>query len=441
MGDEPQRSPNGARQARKLRARKPNLAADELSLMRFLAQSAEDLNSTLKLEEVFRKIGERIQSVIDCQLFAVLLWSEEGQLLEHSYSLRYGEPLVPEGGLRLGQGIGGRAAALRRPVLVPDVSQDPHYVRVRHPEVEIRSELAVPLILKGRLIGVLDLESTELDAFTRQHETMLLALASHVAVALENARLYEKLLREEQSLERDLETAREIQKGLLPVAPKDAGLDIGTAYTPARTLGGDFFDFLSYGEGQLAVAVGDVAGKATPAALYGSLAVGLLRGYVVQHPRRPAEMLQHLNEALRRPNLDNRFVAMAFGVYDRGERTLTLANAGFTRPFLVRNGTVESIMVEGVPLGLLPGIRYEEVSLELLGGDVVVFCSDGVQDCADAEGIPIRGDRLAELLAQLSTLPARRIAQGILRTTDLYLGERSDPPDDRTVVVLKVPRE
>jgi len=423
---------------KRLGVKKRPVPAGELSLMKFLARSAEDLTSTLKLEEVFFRIGERIQSLIDCQLFAVLLWNEETQLLEHSYSLCYGERLVQSGGLRLGQGIGGTCAVARRPVRIPDVSADPNYVRLRHPEVEIRSELAVPILLKGRLVGILDLESTELDAFTPQHETVLSALASHIAVALENAKLYEQLLRKESSLERDLETAKEIQKSLLPRVPKWEGLDIGAAYAPAKALGGDFFDFLPYGDGMLAVAVADVAGKATPAALYGSLAVGILRGYVVQNPCRPAEMLAHMNEALRRPRLDNRFVAMAYGVYDRNSRRLAIANAGFTRPFLVRGGEARPVPVEGVPLGLLPGIRYTEKTLDLRKGDLVAFCSDGVQECADAEGVPIRGDRLGELLVELASMPARDIAKAILRTSDLYLGERSDPPDDRTVVILKV---
>ena len=275
--------------------------AGELTLMRFLAESVKDLNSTLKLEKVFQKIGARIQSVIDCQLFAVLLYDEETGILEHSYSLRHGEHRVLEGGLRLGQGIGGTAAQLRRTLRVPDVRLDPRYVRVRHTEVEIRSELAVPLLFKDRLVGVLDLESTELDAFTPEHETVVTALASHIAIALENARLYGRVLRQERRLERELETAREIQKGLLPGSPpRVRGAEIGAAYQPAKILGGDFFDFLSYGKGRLAIVVGDVSGKATPAALYGSLAVGEIRGHVLEHAHGPAEMLTTLNDSLLR---------------------------------------------------------------------------------------------------------------------------------------------
>ncbi len=416
--------------------------AGEPTLMRFLAESVEDLNSSLELEKVFRKIGTRIRSAIDCQLFAVLLYDEETGILEHSYSLRHGEHRVLEGGLRLGQGIGGTAAKLRRALRVADVRQDPRYVRVRHTDVEIRSELAVPLLFKDRLVGVLDLESTELDAFTPEHETVLTTLASHIAIALENARLYGRVLAQERRLEHELEAAREIQKGLLPGSPpRVRGGQIGAAYVPARILGGDFFDFLSYGKGCLALVVGDVSGKGAPAALYGSLAMGEIRGYALEHAHGPAEMLTTLNDSLLRPGLESRFVAMAFAIYDPAGPSLTLANSGFPKPQLVRNGKVTPLEVTGVPLGLLPDRDYDEIRVELCIGDLVAFCSDGVQEPADEEAASFGSDRLAELLVTLSDLTATEIAEAVLRTTDLYVGEGYESPDDRTVVILKVTGE
>jgi sigma-B regulation protein RsbU (phosphoserine phosphatase) len=322
------------------------------------------------------------------------------------------------------------------------VRDDPNYVRVRHTDVEIRSELAVPLLFQDRLVGVLDLESTELDAFTQEHEKVLTMLASHVAIALENARLYGRVLAEEQRLEHDLETAREIQKGLLPGSPpRIRGAEIGTAYLPAKILGGDFFDFLSYGNGRLALAVGDVSGKATPAALYSSLAVGQIRGHALGHTHDPAEMLALLNNSLQRRRLDNRFAAMAFAVYDPAGPSLTIANSGFPRPLLVRSGKTTPLPVTGVPLGLLPDRIYEEIRVDLRVGDLVVFCSDGVQEPADADAAQFGSERFEQLLITLSDLAAAQIAKAILRTTDLYLGEWGEPPDDRTVVVLKVTGE
>ena len=353
--------------------------AGEASLLRFLVRSAQDLNSTLELNEVFRKVAERVIPFVDCQLFCVMLWNEDTRLLEHSFSIRHGEHVPLEGGFPLGYGISGTAASRRKSLRVSDTRSHELYVRHRHPDVEVRSELAIPLVFKERLIGVLDLESEEADAFSEDHEQVLCALASHVAIALENARLYEKVVRDEQRLERDLATAREIQKGLLPgKGVRLDGLEVGAAYQPARELGGDFYDFLPYGDGRLAVAIGDVSGKGTPAALYGSLAVGILRGHVVEHPCEPAEMLTRLNRQLYSSGLQNQYVALTFGVFDTTDHSLSLSNGGFTEPILMRRGELQKIEIRGMPLGLMPGARYEQTRIEFESGDVVAFCSDGL---------------------------------------------------------------
>ena len=367
---------------------------DEASLLRFLMDAAAELNSTLELEKVFHKIATGIRPLIDYHLFCVGLWSERKQMLEHSFSMKYGRVIPQRGGFPLGYGLSGTAAALRKPVRVANVLQDPRYVRFRHPEVEIHSELAVPLVFKDQLIGVLDLESTEPDYFTEEHEQMLSALAAHVATALVNARLYEKTLRDEQRLEDDLATAREIQRGLLPEAtPRLARLEIGSAYTPARELGGDFYDYLHYADGRLAVAVGDVAGKATPAALLGSMAVGLLRGHVVEDPREPAEMLAELNQHLLGAGGDSRFVAMVYAVYDEAANRVTLANAGFPWPLHLTGGEMREIRVGGRPLGLLPDSTYQTRELQVAPGDMVVFCSDGLMECENERGEAYRRQR------------------------------------------------
>jgi len=416
-------------------ARRPVTRTSSLEL---LAEAAKDLNSSLNLQEVFQKVAERIKPLIDYHLFCVMLWNEHTRLLEHSYSLRFGEHLEQKGGFPLGFGISGSAGSLRQALRIPDVRADLRYVRYRHPEVEIRSELAVPLLVKDRLIGVLDLESTRYDYFTREHEQLLTALGSHIASALDNARLYEEMLFKERRLEEDLITAREIQKGLLPgAAPRVDGLDIGVAYLPAAELGGDFYDFLACEDGRLAVAVGDVAGKATAAALYGSLAVGILRGHVIEHSCSPARMLAHMNEQLFQTRIHNRYVAMAYGLYDRRDRTMTLSNAGFPRPRLVRSGRCEKVPVEGVPLGLLPGMKYAERTLSIEAGDLIAFVSDGLEECSEESRSIFGGGRLGDQLCDRAAQSATEIARGLLRGATRHLAPGVTCPDDCTAVVVK----
>jgi sigma-B regulation protein RsbU (phosphoserine phosphatase) len=405
-----------------------------------LHEVSRELTSILDREELLQRIARAVKRLVDHQLFSVMLWNEETQMLEHTFLLRDGQRFQHTRGLPLGHGLCGTAAALRMPVRVSNVHLDPRYVRCEH-ETDVRSELVVPLVFKDRLVGVIEVESTEYNAFTEQHEQMLATLASYIAIALENARLYEKLRHDELRLETDLATARDIQKRLLPEAPpRLPGLELAARYAPARQLGGDVYDFLHYSDGRLAVAVGDVAGKATAAALYGSLAIGILRGHVVEHPCEPAEMLEMMNEYLRQPRLDNRFIALLFALYDPRTKILSLANAGFPRPHLVRGCRVEEVPVVGVPLGLLPDIRYEEKKLALQVGDVIVFCSDGFKECMNKRQEEFGSARLEALLTELCTGPAGTIADALIAATDQYAEGNGAHHDDRTVVVLKVTR-
>ncbi len=410
-------------------------AGDELT---FLAESAAELNASLDLDQVFAGIARRVLDLVDTHLFCVMLWNEQAQLLEHSYSLKLGRPVHQVGALRLGEGLTGTAARDRRPVRVGDVTRDPRYVRFRHADAGIRSELAIPLLLHGRLIGVLDLESTEPDRFTADHEQLLCALAFHMATAVENARLYGRMVELETRHSRDLAVARRIQEGLLPdQVPQVAGLEVGSAFAPARELASDFYDYLTYPDGCVGFALGDVAGKSTGAALYGSLAVGLLRGHAMEQPYGPSELLLHLNEHLLAIRTDYRFLAMSLALFDPRDRTLTLGGAAFPWPRLVRGGVLQVIEVPGLPLGLFDAPAYRDVSMTLDRGDVLVVCSDGLEDCLLEKGAAVGPEALDRMVRRLAERPAQQIADKLISVSDPVAASGNRPADDRTVLVLK----
>ncbi|MGC2888299.1 MAG: GAF domain-containing protein, partial [Candidatus Acidiferrum sp.] len=250
---------------------------EQAKTLALLYDVSRELTSILDREELLRRIALRVKRIVNYHVFSVMLWNESTQLLESVFGMRYEDSVPTFLRLPLRLGLTGAAAAERRPIRVDDVLTDARYIRCET-GVDTRSELVVPLLLQDRLIGVLDLESTEPNAFTVENERMLATLGSYIAVALENARLYEEARENQLRLQDDLNTAREIQRQLLPHGAKGIpGLDLAAAYVPARELGGDFYDFLPYGQGKLAVALGDVSGKGTAAALYGSLAIGTLR--------------------------------------------------------------------------------------------------------------------------------------------------------------------
>src|SRR5438309_6207631 len=236
---------------------------EQANTLALLYEVSREVTSILDREELLRRVAERIKKIVKYDVFSVMLWNEQSQHLESVFAMCCGDSIVARMRVPLNKGLTGSAAGERRVLRVNDVTEDPRYVHCDS-GVVARSELVVPLMLCDRLIGVLDLESAEPHAFTLEHERMLPTLGSYVAVALENARLYQEARESERRLRSELDTAREIQRQLLPTGAREVpGLDLAAGYVPARELGGDFYDFLPFGQGRLGFMLGDVSGKGT----------------------------------------------------------------------------------------------------------------------------------------------------------------------------------
>ena len=412
---------------------------EQAKTLSLLYEMSRELTAILDRQELLGRVAEGIRKIVNYHVFSVMLWNEKTQLLESAFTLRYQDSIPARLRLPLHQGITGTAAGERRVLRINDVSEDPRYIPCET-GVDARSEIVVPLLIQERLIGVLDLESTERHAFSSEHERMLTTLGSFIAIALENARLYEETRESERRLRSELDTAQEIQRQLLPRGAREVpGLDLAAAFVPARELGGDFYDFMPYGQGRLAFALGDVSGKGTAAALYGSMALGMLREVAAEHACEPASVLAHLNRRLHSARLDPRFIAMAFGVFDASTRRLTLSNSGGPYPLLVRDGHVLSIRLEGVPLGLFPDTQYDESSMDLQPGDVVIFASDGIVESENLAEEEFGLERLSLVLAGVSPDDsAQAVAEKILAETDQHTGRDVSPHDDRTLLILRV---
>src|SRR5437764_5685724 len=173
-----------------------------------LNEIARELTSILNLDQLLKRIDELLSRLIDYQMFSILLLDASGEKLQHRFSLRFQENIQLKHDVALGTGVVGYAAQHKHAVLVPDVKKDSRYISLNP---ETRSELAAPLIYKDKVIGVLDLEHTRRGFFTDDHKRTVTTLAAQVAIAIENARLYEEIERQEKRLERDLELARELQ--------------------------------------------------------------------------------------------------------------------------------------------------------------------------------------------------------------------------------------
>jgi len=402
-----------------------------------LNEVGREANSTLQVEEVLRRAAELTKRLIDYQIFAILLYDEADHVFRHRVTVKFGQRVQEKFAVPAHEGIVGAAAALGQPVVVPDVTQDPRYLMVNP---ETRSEMAVPMIYQNRVVGVMDLESPQLNYFTPDHVQVLSILAAHLAVSIENARLYERVARDEARMERDLSAARRIQGALLPRLPgPEYGLDIAARVVSSRELSGDLYDFLRYGPQELAIAVGDVSGKGSAAALYGAVGIGTLRSLAPQK-QRPAEMLRAINGFLGERTIEGRFMTLCFATWHRGRRKLRVANAGQEQPFLYHMGRCEKIRLAGFPLGLFEEVTYDQRSFILDPGDIVVFHSDGIGDTVNEGGEFFGHDRVCKLIAQHHKLPSSLIADKILEEVDRF-SNGAHPADDRTLVVLKVKGE
>ena len=400
---------------------------------------SREITSILDPNDLLERIAHLLKRVVDFQMFSILLWNDRTERFEHTFSSRFGERVLRERTIALGEGLIGTSAQHREPVLAPDVRKDSRYIEANP---EVRSELAVPLVYKGEVIGVLDLEHTRVNYYNDDHQRTLSTLASQIAISIANARLYQRIHQEEQRMERDLEMARQVQLRLMPSRPpKLERAEIAAQFVAARSIGGDVYDYLEYGPGRIALAVGDVSGKAAPAALYAALTSGILRSLAPQHLS-PAEMLTALNDQLQERKLDSQYVTMLMAVWDDGNQTLQIANAGSVQPLFVainsgdKPPTVRTIQAEGFPLGLFPHAEYEEFTLSTQPGDLIVFFSDGIVDAVNATGEMFGDDRLKELLESQHHPTAQSTVDAILQAvTDFQAGTAHF--DDETIVVLR----
>jgi phosphoserine phosphatase RsbU/P len=409
-------------------------AQKQAETLLLLNEIGREANASLQVEEVLRRAAELAKRLIDYQIFSILLYDDTAAVFRHRVTVKFGQRVQEKSVVPEHEGIVGAAAKQRRPVVVPDVSLDPRYRMVNS---ETRSELAVPMIYKARVVGVMDLESPQLNYFTADHVQVLSILAAHLAVSIENARLYEQLAREESRMERDLNAARRIQGALLPRLPgPEFGLDIAARVVSSRELSGDLYDFMRYGPNDLGIALGDVSGKGSAAALYGAVAVGTMRSIGSQKPR-PANMLRALNGFLGERLIEGRFMTLCFATWNRQRRRLRIANAGQEQPLLCHAGRCEKVPLTGFPLGIFAEATYDERTLILDKDDIMVFYSDGIGDAQSRGGEFFGAGRVATIVRDNAELTADGLADKILEEADSFSGGQH-PADDRTLLVLKV---
>jgi len=381
----------------------PNLVGGEISARVFPADLIEDLQrvqkaaqkitSILDLDQLIDSVVSEVTHSFGCLEASVYLHDEErGEMVLAGVD---GCSLHDKGHrLKVGQeGMVGHVASTGQIHYAPDVRKDPYYLMCGPATL---SEVAIPLRVGERLVGVFTASHPELDAFPRKQLRLLQALCDHVAVAIQNAQQLQVERAERRALDREANEARAIQQALLPKSsPYIPGFIVSGRSVPARAVGGDWYDFIPFPDGRWGIVLADVSGKGTAAALLMSATRGMFRS-LAEACCTPGEVLTKLNQLLVNDFPAGKFVTMVYGVLDPATRTVVFANAGHLRPLFIDDRGEHFLDVErGLPLGLASG-DYSEAQISLTPGSRLVFYSDGITEAVNANEEEYGLCRLAE---------------------------------------------
>jgi sigma-B regulation protein RsbU (phosphoserine phosphatase) len=369
------------------------LSGDLVEDLQRVQKTAQTIASILDLTQLIDNVVNDVARSFGCVESNIFLHDEE----HHEMVLAGVQGCTLHGKgyrLRVGQdGMVGHVAATGEMRYAPDVRLDPYYIGC---EEAVLSEVAIPLFVGDRLVGVFTASHPELDAFSRPQLRVLQALCDHVAIAIHNARRFESERAERVAMDRDAQEARAIQQALLPKSsPYIPGFAISGRSVPARAVGGDWYDFIPFPDGRWGIVLADVSGKGTAAALLMSATRGMLRS-LAEACCTPGEVLTKLNELMVDDFPAGKFVTMVYAVLDPRTRTVVFANAGHLRPLFINDRGEHFLDVErGLPLGLGCG-DYSETEIQLSSGSKLIFYSDGITEAVDSHEEEYGLSRLAE---------------------------------------------
>ncbi len=396
-----------------------------------LQKAAQKINSILDLDRLIDKVVNDVARSFGCVEADVYLHHEErGELVLACAHGCAGCDVCGKGhSLKIGkEGMVGYVAATGQMRYAPDVRKDPYYIGCEECTL---SEVAIPLHVEGKLVGVFTASHPELDAFPAEQLRLLQALCNYVAVAVHNARRYQQELHEREKMSREANEARKIQQALLPrSSPFIPGFVISGLSTPAGAVGGDWYDFIPFADGRWGLVLADVSGKGTAAALLMSATRGMLRS-LAEAACSPSEVLTKLNELLVNDFPSGRFVTMVYAVLDPATRTLTFASAGHLRPLLIENSHARFLDTErGMPLGIGSG-DYSEAQVQLAQGARLLFYSDGITEATNLEEDEYGAERLENHFREDNAS-----AESILKDVRSF-ANGAGLHDDATVILVK----
>ncbi len=409
-------------------------AVEELSIINDISTA---INSTLSLEKIIELIVQKCIKHMKVVQGTVTLLENGGQDNQFRTIMRQADQSSGYMPFHLDTQITGWMLKNKKPLIVDDLDNDDRFRTLESEENPIDTLLSVPLILKGRIIGALNVFNKHGgNKFSEADKRLLCIISTQSAIVIENARLYE----EEQSLMRmqeEMKIAYNIQMGLLPKdAPLIEGYDIAGKSIPAKSVGGDYFDLIRLCDGRLFFCLGDISGKGMPAALLMSNMLATLRGQNLDLTT-PESILNHSNEHMFRNTDPERFSTLFLGILDPGSSEVTYSNAGHNLPFLVRgSGAFERLETGNLVLGAIEDVTYTEDSVKLDAGDTLLIFSDGISEAINLDEEEFGEDLLPGIVTANRDATAMSIIDTIIDDACRHAG-KAPQRDDMTIVVIK----
>jgi serine phosphatase RsbU (regulator of sigma subunit) len=409
-------------------------AVEELSIINDISTA---INSSLSLEKIIELIVQKCIKHLQVEQGTVTLLERGGQDNQFRTMMRQADASSGYMPFHLDTQITGWMLNHKKPLIIDDLDSDERFRTLETEANPIKTLLSVPLMLKGSIIGSLNVFNKRSgEKFIEADKRLLCIISTQSAQVIENARLYE----EEQSLmsiQEEMKIAFNIQMGLLPKsAPMIEGFEVAGKSLPAKSVGGDYFDLIRLGDGRLFFCLGDIAGKGMPAALLMSNMLATLRGQNLDLST-PGSILNHSNDHLFRNTSLERFSTLFLGILDPASSELNYSNAGHNLPFIVRaSGDVTRLEMGNLVLGVEEEVEYSEYLVKLDPGDTLVVFSDGISEAINPEEEEFGDETLPEIVMNNKNLTAMQLIDKVIGDVFDHAG-KAPQRDDMTMVVIK----
>lgn len=407
--------------------------------LRLLLDITKTISRSLDLDEVLSLVMDTLGSLIPYDAAGIYLIEFSAE--DHSpyifkskvirgYQISF-DLIEPR--LKIGEGFIGTVAQTGKPIISADVSKDERYFAARE---LTRSELVAPIISNEHVIGVFDLESDRLNAYTEDDLEVMQLLTSQVAIIIEKVRLHDEVV-EKKRIQAQLEIARSVQLELLPGQdPIIENFDVSAYVFPTEEVSGDYYDWVRVFDDQIGIVVADAVGKGIPAALLMSFLRACLRS-CVQIGYAPHIAFSKVSNLLRDSIEDNQFITAIYGLLDSTNKTFVFSNAGHNPPLLIKpDGEYRFVEYGDMPLGMFADLHYHQHFIRFEPGQVMVIYTDGITEAANPNGEEYGNDRFAKRVLDCIDLPAKKMIDHIRKGVADFT-ERKFLDDDGTLFIVK----